>query len=102
MKKQTRRQTVFLLFCTMGFCFLAVSVPAQTKPNIVFILMDNLGYGEVGCYGGGELRGAPTPRIDKLATEGTRLTVHTKPVGNYDRTFCNSFRYSFSTLARKS
>ena len=44
------------------------------KPNIVFILMDNLGYGEVGCYGGGELRGAPTPRIDKLASEGMRLT----------------------------
>ena len=43
------------------------------KPNIVFILMDNLGYGEVGCYGGGLLRGAPTPRIDKLAAEGTRL-----------------------------
>jgi arylsulfatase A-like enzyme len=43
------------------------------RPNIVFILMDNLGYGEVGCYGGGILRGAPTPRIDKLATEGTRL-----------------------------
>jgi arylsulfatase A-like enzyme len=35
--------------------------------------MDNLGYGEVGSYGGGMLRGAPTPRIDKLATEGTRL-----------------------------
>ena len=43
------------------------------KPNIVFILMDNLGYGEPGCYGGGVLRGAATPRIDKLATEGTRL-----------------------------
>jgi arylsulfatase len=43
------------------------------KPNIVFILMDNLGYGELGCYGGGILRGAPTPRIDKLAIEGTRL-----------------------------
>ena len=43
------------------------------KPNIVFILMDNLGYGEVGSYGGGMLRGAPTPRIDKLAAEGTRL-----------------------------
>src|SRR5437762_2958391 len=45
----------------------------DTKPNIVFVLMDNLGYGEVGCYGGGILRGAPTPRIDKLAAEGTRL-----------------------------
>jgi arylsulfatase len=43
-------------------------------PNIVFILMDNLGYGEVGVYGGGITRGAPTPRIDALAAEGTRLT----------------------------
>ena len=46
---------------------------ATTKPNIVFILTDNLGYGELGVYGGGILRGAPTPRIDKLAAEGTRL-----------------------------
>jgi arylsulfatase A-like enzyme len=45
----------------------------QTKPSIVFILVDNLGYGELGVYGGGILRGAPTPRIDKLASEGTRL-----------------------------
>ena len=44
------------------------------KPNIVFMLLDNLGYGEVGCYGGGTLRGAATPRIDRVATEGTRLT----------------------------
>ena len=45
------------------------------KPNIVFVLMDNLGYGEVGCYGGGILRGAPTPRIDKLAAEGDRKST---------------------------
>src|SRR3954467_15481005 len=44
-----------------------------TKPDIVFILVDNLGYGELGAYGGGILRGAATPRIDKLASEGTRL-----------------------------
>lgn len=36
-------------------------------------LMDNLGYGELGIYGGGILRGAPTPTIDKLASEGMRL-----------------------------
>ena len=51
----------------------SITSNAQQKPNIVFILMDNLGYGEVGCYGGGITRGAATPRIDKLATEGTRL-----------------------------
>ena len=42
-------------------------------PNIVLILADNLGWGELGCYGGGVLRGAPTPRIDALAAEGLRL-----------------------------
>ena len=51
----------------------ALAQSADKKPNIVFVLMDNLGYGEVGVYGGGILRGAPTPRIDKLAAEGTRL-----------------------------
>lgn len=44
------------------------------KPNVVLILADNLGYGELGCYGGGVTRGAPTPRLDRLANEGTRLT----------------------------
>ena len=42
-------------------------------PNILFIFMDNLGYGEVGCFGGGVVRGAPTPNIDRLAREGTKL-----------------------------
>src|SRR5262245_3816913 len=46
---------------------------AAAKPNIVFMMTDNLGYGEVGCYGGGILRGAATPRIDQLASEGLRL-----------------------------
>ena len=45
----------------------------QGRPNIVVMLADNLGYGELGVYGGGVLRGAPTPRIDKLASEGMRL-----------------------------
>jgi arylsulfatase len=46
---------------------------AENHPNIVFILADNLGWGELGCYGGGILRGAPTPRIDALAAQGLRL-----------------------------
>lgn len=46
----------------------------QPRPNILFILSDNIGYGELGCYGGGVLRGAPTTRIDTLASEGIRLT----------------------------
>lgn len=50
------------------------SAQQQQKPNIVFILGDNIGYGDIGAYGGGELRGAPTPRIDRLASESLRLT----------------------------
>lgn len=45
----------------------------QSNPNIVLILADNLGWGELGCYGGGALRGAPTPRIDALAMQGLLL-----------------------------
>jgi arylsulfatase len=43
------------------------------QPNIVFFFWDNFGWGELGCYGGGILRGAATPRIDELASEGLRL-----------------------------
>ena len=46
---------------------------APLRPNIVLILADNLGWGELGCYGGGALRGASTPRIDRLASEGMRF-----------------------------
>jgi len=44
------------------------------RPNIVLMLSDNLGYGEIGVYGGGILRGSPTPRLDQLAAEGLRFT----------------------------
>jgi arylsulfatase len=44
---------------------------AQTRPNIVLMFPDNLGWGEVGAYGG--VRGALTPRLDKMAAEGLRL-----------------------------
>ena len=60
--------------------FLAVTGTAPTaaqqqqNPNVVFILADNVGYGDLGSYGGGELRGAATPRLDQLAREGLRLT----------------------------
>ncbi len=42
--------------------------------DVLFILTDNLGYGDIGVYGAGEVRGAPTPRIDELARQGLRLT----------------------------
>jgi arylsulfatase A-like enzyme len=52
------------------------AIAANEKPNVVFILFDNVGFGDLGPYGGGERRGAPTPHIDRLAREGLTLTQH--------------------------
>jgi arylsulfatase A-like enzyme len=68
MSKHVRAALVFMALATQ-----AVAQQPQ-KPNVVFILADNVGYGDLGSYGGGELRGAPTPRLDQLAREGVRLT----------------------------
>jgi arylsulfatase A-like enzyme len=43
------------------------------KPNIVFVLADDLGYGDLGCYGQKQIR---TPNIDRMAAEGLRFTDH--------------------------
>jgi arylsulfatase A len=51
----------------------AVYAEGKKKPNIVYILADDLGYAEVGCYGQKKIR---TPNIDKLAAEGMRFTQH--------------------------
>lgn len=49
----------------------AGALAQDRPPNIVFILADDLGYGDLGCYGQKQIR---TPRIDRLATEGVRFT----------------------------
>ncbi len=49
-----------------------VSSPAG-PPNILYVHIDNLGMGELGCYGGGILRGADTARLDRFAGEGLQL-----------------------------
>jgi arylsulfatase len=52
----------------------AMAAKSTSTPNIVLVVMDNFGYGEIGVYGGGVLRGAPTPNIDSIAAEGFQLT----------------------------
>ena len=55
-------------------CLLATPLlSARDKPNIVFILADDLGYGDLGCYGQEKIK---TPRLDQLAREGIRYTSH--------------------------
>ncbi len=66
-----------------------VLLSAQTKkPNIIYIMADDLGYGELGCYGQQKIK---TPNIDQLAAEGMRFTQY------YATTLCASTRCSFVT-----
>ena len=61
------------------------------KPNIVYIMADDVGYTELGSYGGGKLRGAPTPNLDKLAQQGLRL------LNFYSEVECSPSRGAFMT-----
>ena len=85
--------------------------PAQApdkKPNIVFMLADNLGYGELGAYGGGILRGAPTPRIDSArrrrhapAQLQRRSAMHALSVRAHDRPLRHPLRHLRSPDRRR-
>lgn len=52
---------------------LTAATAAERRPNIVVILVDDLGYGDLGCYGQKLIK---TPNIDRLAKEGIKLTDH--------------------------
>ncbi|MBS0261038.1 MAG: sulfatase-like hydrolase/transferase, partial [Planctomycetes bacterium] len=64
-----------LLLAMAGASILTSAVHAAetTRPNVIFLLCDDLGYGDVGCFGQTKYR---TPNIDRLAAEGIRMTVH--------------------------
>ena len=50
------------------------------KPNIIYILADDIGWGELGSYLGGKLRGTPTPNLDKMAKNGMKfLSSYAEP-----------------------
>ena len=58
----------------------AYAQAAQQKPNILLIVSDDTGYGDLGPYGGGEGRGMPTPNIDQLAANGmTFFSFYAQP-----------------------
>ena len=69
------RKSLFigLVIISIFLVILFQSAHAAEKPNVVFMMMDNLGWGEIGTYGGGVLRGAATPQLDTLAEEGMKL-----------------------------
>src|SRR5437763_13819413 len=65
------------------------SVAAADKPNIVVILADDIGYGDVGCYGATKVK---TPNIDRLAKQGLRFTDGHSPSAT-----CTPTRYALLT-----
>jgi len=68
---------------------LAAAMPQQRKPNIVIVYADDLGYGDLGCYGATALR---TPHLDRLAARGTRFENAHSPSAT-----CTPSRYALLT-----
>ncbi|MBP0904152.1 arylsulfatase [Mariniflexile gromovii] len=69
-----KRQTSLLIFklsICLFFLITTSKLQAQEKPNVVYILVDDLGYGDIGCYGATKVK---TPNIDTLASEGKIFT----------------------------
>ncbi len=85
----TRGLTLFLLAAVLGAQPQVQAADPLRRPNIVLILADDMGYGDLGCYGHPKFK---TPRIDQLAAEGTRLTQFNTPMP-----FCAPTRASLLT-----
>ena len=84
-----------LILMVLLVCAAAVGANAQKKPNVVIMLGDNVGYGDIGAYGAGEVRGMPTPRIDSIAGQGLRLTQYlVEPACTPSRAALMTGRYS--------
>lgn len=79
------RLVAFSLFVSLS----ALSSIAAEKPNVIVIMADDLGYGDVSCYGATAFE---TPNIDRLAAEGQRFTS-----GYCSASTCTPTRYSFLT-----
>jgi arylsulfatase A-like enzyme len=79
-----------ILFLLLAIVLPAAAQAADALPNIVIILADDLGYGDLGCYNAGSK--IPTPNLDQLAKEGTRFTDAHSPSA-----VCTPTRYGLLT-----
>lgn len=71
----------------LALCLVTHSVQAADQPNIVLIMVDDMGFSDIGCYGGE----VETPNLDKLASEGMRFTQF------YNNAKCTTTRASILT-----
>lgn len=65
------RRAFLLTFASLAMIVPLCAAEKGTKPNLVFIMADDLGYGDLGCFGQKKIE---TPNLDRLAAEGMRLT----------------------------
>ena len=70
---QIRSIFYYIPLVLLFICCSTDNQPKNLKPNIIYILADDLGYGDLGCYG---QKTTQTPEIDKMASEGIRFTDH--------------------------
>src|SRR5882757_1036156 len=82
-----RKRTEMAMIGILLLC--AIAGQAQQKPNIVFIYADDLGYGDISCYGATKIH---TPNIDRLAAQGIRFTN-----AHASSATCTPSRYSVLT-----
>ena len=68
------------------------------KPNIIYVLADDVGWGELGWQGGGKHRGTPTPELDRMALEGMRFwSAYAEPSCTPSRIAINTGRHAVRT-----
>ena len=87
-RSSVTRTVLFLVAASFPSASIA-AVEAPARPNIVLIYADDLGYGDVGCYGATAVQ---TPNVDRLAREGLRFTS-----GYCAASTCTPSRYAMTT-----
>jgi arylsulfatase A len=86
-----------IVFTVLSFCLFLVTASAQKKPNVIFILADDLGYAEISCNGADNYK---TPNIDKLAENGLRFDhCYVGALCGPSRAMIMTGRYPFRTGA---
>lgn len=70
-EKLKSTSTIITVLLLLFYCGNSLKLHAQEKPNVVFIFVDDLGYGDLSCYGATKVK---TPNIDKLASQGKMFT----------------------------